>query len=125
MNNQITLVGRVGQTPEPKVFPKSGNKVVHFDIGVKEFSANNDGGTMWIDVESWNELADRVLATITKGREIVACGRLSVTNYAKEIDGQLVKISKPVIKLTSFHLCGRKPTKGEETTYVDPRVMNA
>jgi single stranded DNA-binding protein len=116
MNNQITLVGRVGQAPSAKSFGDTGNKVVKFSIGVKEFSSNSEEKkTMWLDVDAWNGLGDRVLNLITKGREVVVIGRLALSKYTKDINGEKVEMVKPVVKLSSFHLCGAKPTEeGEE-----------
>ena len=38
------------------------NKVVKFSVAVKEYSANADEEkTMWIDIDAWNGLGDRVL----------------------------------------------------------------
>lgn len=117
MNNSVTLVGRVGQKPSVTTFGDTGNKVVKFSIAVKEFSSNTDEEkTLWIDVDAWNGLGDRVLKTITKGREIVIAGRLAISTYTKtdEVDGTKVQISKPVVKLSSFHLCGKKPVEQEQ-----------
>ena len=43
---------------------------------------------------------------LTKGREVVLNGRLGVESFTSA-EGK--EISKPIIKLVSFHLCGRKP----------------
>jgi len=110
MNNQVTLIGHVGKEPVTKSFGDTGNKVVKFSIAVKEYSSNSDEEkTLWIDVDAWNGLGDRVLDTITKGREVVIFGRLALNAYPKEVDGITVQTTKPVIKLSSFHLCGPKP----------------
>lgn len=114
MNNQITVVGRVGEAPTSVTFADTTNKVAKFSVAVKEYSSNSDEDkTMWIDVDAWNGLAERVLSTITKGREVVVTGRLAISKYNKEINGVTVKMTKPVIKLTGFHLCGRKPESNE------------
>ena len=116
MNNQVTLVGHVGKEPVTKSFGDTGNKVVKFSIAVKEYSSNSDEEkTLWIDVDAWNGLADRVLATITKGREVVITGRLAINTYPKEVDGITVQMTKPFIKLSSFYLCGPKPVADTET----------
>ncbi len=116
MNNTLTLVGHVGQAPLVKVFGNSGNKVAKFSIAVKEYSSNADEPvTLWVDVDAWNGLADRVHKTITKGREVVLNGRLSVSTYTQEKDGIKLQITKPVMKLTSFHLCGKKPVAQESS----------
>lgn len=112
MNNTIQIVGYVGQDPHAISFEDTGNKVVKFSVAVKEFSANSDDNkTLWLDVNAWNGLGDRVLKTITKGREVVIHGRLSVSTFSKDVNGIKVEVTKPVIKLTSFHLCGRKPAE--------------
>lgn len=116
MNNQITLVGYIGQAPTSVSFGDTGNKVVKFSIGVKEFSSNSEEEkTLWLDVDAWNGVGERVLKTITKGREVVLIGRLALSNYSKEINGVYVPMSKPVVKLTSFHLCGKRPDSDMET----------
>lgn len=116
MNNSITLVGHVGKDPQTKTFRDTGNKVVRFSVAVKEYSSNTDEEkTIWLDVDAWNGLGDRVLKTITKGREVVIQGRLAISTYPKEVNGETVQMTKPVIKLTSFHLCGPKPTAKDET----------
>jgi single-strand DNA-binding protein len=120
MNNSITLVGHVGQAPTSVSFD-DGKKVAKFSLAVKEFSSNTDEEkTLWIDVDAWNGLGDRVLATITKGREVVIIGRLALSQYDKEINGVSVPMTKPLVKLTSFHLCGKKPI--EEGTTTTPKA---
>ena len=116
MNNQITVIGHVGQDPISKLFGDTGNKVVKFSVAVKEYSANKEKTDLWIDVDAWNELGERVLSIVTEGREVLVTGRLAISTYAKEVDGITVQVSKPVIKLTSFHLCGRKPEAESETS---------
>jgi single-strand DNA-binding protein len=110
MNNLIALIGHVGQAPHTVSFEDTGKKVVKFSLAVKEFSSNTDEEkTLWIDVDAWGGLGDRVFSTITKGREVAVQGRLSLSTFTKEVDGVQVKVTKPVVNLTSFHLCGRKP----------------
>ena len=116
MNNQITLIGHVGQNPQIKTFGDTGNQVVKFSLAVKEYSSNSDEEkTMWIDVDAWSGVGERVSKTVTKGREVVVVGRLAISSYPKEINGVTVQMTKPIIKLTSFHLCGPKPAAQSET----------
>jgi len=110
MNNTITVIGYVGQNPHAIAFEDTGNKVVKFSVAVKELSANNEEDkTLWLDIDAWNGLGERVLKAVSKGREIVIHGRLALSTFNKEVNGTKVEITKPLIKLTSFHLCGRKP----------------
>lgn len=119
MNNLIALLGHVGQAPHSVSFEDTGNKVVKFSLAVKEFSSNTDEEkTLWIDVDAWNGLGDRVLSTVTKGREIAVQGRLSLSTFTKEVDGVKVQVTKPVVNLTSYHLCGRKPVAEDSQSVV-------
>lgn len=121
MNNSITLVGHVGQAPTSVSFDDTGKKVVKFSLAVKEFSSNTDEEkTLWIDVDAWGGLGDRVFATVTKGREMVVIGRLALSQFHKEINGVSVPMTKPLVKLSSFHLCGKKPI--EEKTTSTPKA---
>lgn len=115
MNNSITLIGHVGKDPIVTTFPDTGNKVVKFSIAVQDYySKKDEAEPMWLEVDAWNGLAERVEKTITKGREVVIHGRLSLNVWHKKYNGEDVKFTKPVIKLTSFHLCGKKPISQED-----------
>lgn len=110
MNNQLTVIGHVGQAPKVVSFADTGNKVVKFSIAVTEYSSKKEEETtLWLDVDCWNGLGERVEKTITKGREVLLTGRLAINTYTTQEDGVTVKTHKPVLKLTSFHLCGPKP----------------
>ena len=116
MNNQITVIGHVGQAPTSKLFTDTSNKVVKFSVAVKDYSSKSEEDkTMWIDVDAWNGLGELILSTVTKGREVSVTGRLAISTYSKDINGTSVQMSKPVIKLTGFHLCGKKPDSVNET----------
>ena len=104
MNNSIFLVGRVGQTPVLHTFT-SGKKLAKFSLAVKELSSEDQEKTLWIDVEAWNGISERVLSAITVGREVVLQGRLAVNSYINDAGAQ---VTRPVVRLASFHLCGRK-----------------
>ena len=45
---------------------------------------------------------------------MVLVGRLAINKYDKEVDGVKVEVQKPVLKLSSFHLCGPKPASKEK-----------
>lgn len=114
MNNQVNFIGRVGQNPVTTTFTGSENKRVKFSLAVSDYSSKTDDHEpLWIDVESWNGLAERVLKCITMGREVAISGRLAISKYNKEINGVKVQIKTPVVKLSGFHLCGKRPEEGE------------
>lgn len=113
MNNFISIVGYTGQDPVAKRFP-SGKTVVKFSMAVRDYSnSKTQTPPLWIDVQAWNGLGDRVSEHITKGREVVIQGRLALDHYTDK-DGR--DVTKPVINLVSFHLCGKKTVKSEPTS---------
>jgi len=125
-NNSITVVGHVGKYISTKTFEDTGNKVVKFSVAVKELSPNSDGQkTLWINVDAWNGLGARVLETLSKGREVVLTGRLAISTYSKEFNGEVVQMKEPVIKLTSFYLCGSKPKADQDIQLVDSKSTSS
>lgn len=111
MNNSLNLVGRVGIEPEVTHF-ESGKKVVRFSLGVKEYNFKEQKiETMWINVEAWNSAGDRVLSGVKKGREISVTGRLALNVYSKKVGEETVPMTKPLLRLTGFHLCGADPDR--------------
>ena len=105
MNNQVTFAGYVGNDPIERDF-EGDKKLAKFSLAVKQFKAQGEAETMWLDIEGWNGLAPKVLAHVTKGREIVVNGRLALSEY---IDNEGTKVIRPVVKLSGFYLCGAKP----------------
>ncbi|MBA3859684.1 MAG: hypothetical protein C0508_03085 [Cyanobacteria bacterium PR.023] len=124
--NQITLIGKVGGEPTAVTFTDSDNKLAKFSIAVPEYSSKvDDPEPLWIDVDAWGNLAERVLDYVTKGREICVSGKLSIVKYNKEVNGVTVKMTKPVVKLSSFHLCGKKPQSDSASSKPTRRKRSA
>lgn len=116
MNNSLIIVGHVGQTPKAVSFGESGNKVVKFSVAVKEYSGKDaDEKVLWVDCEAWNGLGDRALKVVSKGREIVVQGRLALNSFTKTEGDKTLDITKPVLKVASFQVCGKKPPAKDET----------
>ncbi len=125
--NQVTFIGKVGGEPTSVTFTDSDNKLAKFSIAVPDYSSKQDNpDPMWIDVDAWGNLAERVLAYITKGREVAVYGKLTIAKYNKEVNGVTVKMVKPVVKLSGFHLCGRKPeAEDSETPAEKPKARKS
>jgi single-strand DNA-binding protein len=113
MNNSITILGHVGKEPKQVTLINSSKELVTFSVAVKELSSNGQNKTLWLDVEAWNNFAERALSLITRGREVMITGRLAINSYTAK-DG--TKVSKPVIRMTGFQLCGKKPEQASIET---------
>ncbi len=101
MNNSITIIGHVGKAPEIVTFA-SGKSVAKFSVAVND----GENKTLWFTVQAWNEASERVVDNITKGREVVIQGRLGLDLYKTKKGESAAALT---IRMTSFHLCGRKP----------------
>ena len=118
--NLITLSGIVGADPTLVTFVESDNRVAKFSIAVKDYSSKQENPEpMWIDVNAWNGLGDRIMNLIKKGRKVNIHGRLAISQYEKEINGVKVKMKKPVVKLSEFELTDKKPNE-EQASETSP-----
>ena len=106
MNNNVCFTGYVGNEPTEIKMIESSKKLVKFSLAVKQFRAKGEDDTMWLDIEAWETIAPKVLATVSKGREIVVNGRLALSEY---VDKEGTKVVRPVVKLGGFYLCGKRP----------------
>ena len=114
-NNKINIIGWVGDNPKQKVFDDTNNRVTKISVAVKNYGVKSkDDETTWFECDAWNGLGDRIFEYVTKGREIQVEGRLVVSTYDKKVNGETVKWPKVHIKMSDFHLCGKKPESKEE-----------
>lgn len=110
MNNILTLIGNVGQEPQVIHSTRSENTLVTFDIAVDE---GKDKDPLWVKVEAWNGLGERVVGMVKKGREVMVTGRLGIVSYEK--DGVKIEKAKALLKLNGFHLCDARSRNTQET----------
>jgi len=118
MNNHVMLVGHVGAPPETQVFEKTGAKLSSFSLAVKMLAGTEKERTVWFKIKAWGPVAERVDKYVTRGREIVVTGQLDIEVYDNEKGRQ----EKPAIRLSTFHLCGRKPETAEKSGEPQPET---
>jgi single-strand DNA-binding protein len=105
--NIVTLVGRVGQDPEPRYF--NDNKVVlRLSLAVKrkyhplERQAkqikSGEEATDWFNLELWGRDAEYAGKYVTKGARIGITGSLNVDTWADKITGEERSGHKIVVK---------------------------
>ena len=79
MRNSVTLVGRPGAEPEMRNF-NNNMKVARFRIAVNERhrNANNEWvtDTQWFPVVAWGNVAERVMKSVQKGKQVAVKGSL-------------------------------------------------
>lgn len=105
--NSVTLVGRVGQKPEPRYF--GDNKVVlRLSLAVKrkyhplERQVRNiqsgEEETDWFNLELWGRDAEYAGKYVTKGARIGVTGSLNVDTWEDKITGEERSGHKIVVK---------------------------
>ncbi len=107
LNNQVQLIGRVGQDLELKE-TKNGKKFLNFSLATNEFYKNAKGErvkeTTWHKIVAWNKPAELLTELVEKGNQILVKGKLinkkyedkkGVMHYITEISiGSFVKLDK-------------------------------
>lgn len=121
MNNYTMLVGHVGAPPELRSFD-SGTRLATFSLAVKMIGGAEKDRTVWFKIKAWGSAADRVEKCVTRGREVVVTGQLDIETYT---DRAGTRQDRPVIRLNSFHLCGRKPESDAAGDTAEPATLVA
>lgn len=82
MLNNIVVMGRITKTPELR-YTQSGNAVTSFTLACeRDFKGENgERETDFIDVVAWRKTAEFVCSNFTKGRAMVASGRLQIREW--------------------------------------------
>jgi single-strand DNA-binding protein len=81
MNPKVTLVGRIGQNPEPigsgiRMRLATNDRVKNESTGQWE-----DKDTSWWTVKAWKSVADSAKNIIRKGQEVIIVGNMREENW--------------------------------------------
>lgn len=88
MLNQISLMGRLTRDPELRR-TGSGTPVASLTLAVeRDFSAEGEKQTDFIDVVVWRSAAEFVSKYFTKGRMAAVSGRLQIRNWTDKEGGK-------------------------------------
>lgn len=110
--NSVTLLGRLGHSPEIKKF-ENGSSVAKLSIATSEKWKDKETGeprekTEWHKVEAFGRTAEIAAQYLSKGRQVYIEGRLQTDKWEK--DG--VKRSMTKIVVTRLVLVGDKSNGG-------------
>ena len=81
--NRIQLIGYLGRDPESRFTP-SGKRVTKFSLGVTQHwktGDDNKESTEWVNVETWDRLAEVCQEYLKKGSLVYLEGRLKTDKY--------------------------------------------
>lgn len=108
--NRIQLIGRLGKDPEGRFTP-TGKKVASFSLAVsnrwKDKGGASKESTDWVNVETWNRLAEVCQEYLHKGSLVYVEGRLKTDRY--EHEGETKYFTK-VVALT-MQMLDKKPAE--------------
>lgn len=80
--NEITVVGKVGQTPELR-FTNNGMAVCNFSVATNR-KVKDEKETTWHDCIAFDKLAEHIAGSANKGNEVIVVGRLEKRKYDKK-----------------------------------------
>jgi len=89
-SNSITVVGNLTRDPELR-FTQSGKPTVTLGLAVnRRYQVNGEWQeqTSYMNVVAWDQLAENIAASLTKGSRVLVTGRLDVREYEARDGGK-------------------------------------
>src|SRR5690348_7693454 len=80
--NQIQLIGRLGRDPELAV-TGNGKPYTKFSLAVDQGkdSQGKERGAMWLNITTWDKLAETIEKYAYKGVQVFVQGKLQIRSY--------------------------------------------
>lgn len=101
--NRVQLIGRLGKGPESKYTP-TGKGVTDFPIAVSHRWKTKEGetreSTEWVNIETWERLAEICDEYLGKGSLVYVEGRLKTDRYEEK--GEIRYFTKVVAHTVQF-----------------------
>ncbi len=108
--NRIEIIGNVGKEPEMRFTP-SGKPVTSFSVAVN-FKSGESELTEWVNIVTWDKLAETCNQYLTKGQQVFVEGKLQTRTWDDKEGNKHYKTE--VIANKVLFLGQRK--QGEETS---------
>src|SRR5690625_4310178 len=101
MLNRIILIGRLTADPQLR-YTQNGTAVANFRLAVERARPNQQGEREvdFIDIVTWQRLAETCANNLNKGRLVAAEGRLQIREY--EHEGQRRRVAEVVADNVRF-----------------------
>jgi single-strand DNA-binding protein len=91
--NQCSFIGRLGKDPELQV-TANGKPYTRFSLAVDQ---GKDQQPMWLNVTTWDKLAETVEQYATKGMQVFVQGKLQIRSYTDKD-----KVNRQAIDIVAF-----------------------
>ncbi len=110
--NKVAFTGRLGRDPEMNYTP-GGKAKTTFSIAVFQ---GKEKDAMWLDIVTWEELAEQVNNDTMKGTEVEVRGRLTQDTWKDKTTGSPRKAFKVVASEVTVL---RKGKEGDNSGFAD------
>lgn len=107
--NKVFLIGRLTRDPQGTTFD-SGSSCCRFSIAVDRYSRDGDNKADFINITTWNALAQNCAKYLTKGKQVAVFGSIQTGSYEK--DG--VKYSTFEVRADQVEFIGSKDTAAQK-----------
>lgn len=89
--NRVTIIGHLGQDPELRYLPTSGQPVIGFSVATDESFTGKDGNRQerveWHNIVVFGKLAETCAKYLGRGRQIYVEGRLQTREFESKNGG--------------------------------------
>ncbi len=89
--NRVMLIGHLGQDPELRHLPTSGQPVAHFSVATDEAFTGKDGNRQerveWHNIVVFGRAAETCKEYLKKGRQVYVEGRLRTREFEAKNNG--------------------------------------
>lgn len=113
IKNKVQLIGRLGATPEIKIFDEN-KKLANLSIAVNDLFKNAQGewqeDTQWFNLVAWSNLANYAEKYLDKGIEIAIEGRIVNKSFT---DKNLVKRTSTEIVVSEILILSKQKEEKE------------
>ena len=81
--NKAFLIGRLTRDPQATTFD-SGSSCCRFSIAVDRYSRDGENKADFINITTWNALAQNCVKYLTKGSQVAVTGSIQTGSYEKD-----------------------------------------
>ena len=81
--NKAFLIGRLTRDPQATTFD-SGSSCCRFSIAVDRYSRDGENRADFINITTWNALAQNCVKYLTKGSQVAVTGSIQTGSYEKD-----------------------------------------
>ncbi len=119
--NRVTLIGHLGQDPELRHLPNSGQPAASFSVATDEAYTDKQGQRQervdWHNIVVFGKAAESCKEYLKKGREVYVEGRLRIREFEAKDNGG--KRQRAEIIASRVQFLGGRPANAKDGTEVE------